>query len=140
MSVALFLEIWSLTLGIIAFIIGLKGYVMPPTPPGVIIIGKTFPYVTSDEGEALLGEEGIEYANVRSWSTRNAAIGLACIIAGGFLQSKDAYVLAFIMCVYREASDVFELFVFEPKDKMKGTAYGFMGLLDILALYYAYNM
>ena len=130
-NVDLFLQIWSLFLGIVAAGIGVYGYLKGATPPGVLILGKTAPFV-SGESEGLLGNE-IENANVRSWSTRNAAIGWACIIAG-CVQAKDAYILAFVMCVYREVFDVIEKFTFEPKNVGAGVAFGIMGIIDIVAL------
>ena len=135
-NVDLFLEVWSLFLGFVGFLIGLKGYFAPPTPPTVLVDGITYPY----KADNSLEEEGIENANVRSWGTRNAAIGLACIVAGGFLKSHDAYVLAFTMCVYREVSDVIMLLTIEPKNVMNGVAFAIMGIVDIAALTLALQM
>jgi len=139
MSTALFLQIWSEFLGIVAFLIGVKGYFFTPTPPGILILGKTYPFKEGGEGEPLLEGEGIEYANVKSWSTRNAAIGLACIIAG-IMESKDGYIMAFTLCAYREFFDVVEKFTVEPKDTHAGTAFAFMGVIDFIALYVAIEM
>ena len=143
-NVGLFLQIWSLFLGIVAALIGVYGYLKGATPPHVLILGKTFPVKPDADGDdaaqPLLEEEGFENANVRSWSTRNAAIGWACVLAGGFLQTKDAYVIAFTMCVYREVFDVIEKFSFEPKDIKAGVSFGIMGIIDIIALAMALKM
>jgi len=139
-NVQLFLQIWSEFLGIVAFLIGVKGYFFTPTPPGILVLGKTYPFKKEGDSEALLeDEEGVEYANVKSWSTRNAAIGLACIIAG-IMESKDGYIMAFTLCAYREFFDVIELFNFEPKNKVSGTAFAFMGVIDFVALYLAIDL
>jgi len=137
-NVPLFLEVWSLFLGVVGFGIGLKGYFAPPTPPTVLVDGTTYPFKPDGSGD--VEEEGIDNANVRSWSTRNAAIGLACIVAGGILKSKDAYVLAFTMCLYREVFDVIQLFTVEPKNVMNGTSFAIMGIVDIFALKYAFSL
>ena len=134
-NVDLFLQIWSLFLGIVAALIGVYGYLKGATPPGVIILGKTFPFKEDGSTES----ESIENANVRGWSTRNAAIGWACVIAGS-IQTKNAYILAFTMCVYREVFDVIEKFSFAPKDSKAGVAYGIMGIIDIVALHAALKL
>merc|ERR1712194_804606 len=93
-----------------------------------------------DSEPLITDSNGIPDANIKSWSTRNAAVGVGCIVAALCFQTGDTYTVAFSMCLYREFSDTIEKFFFEPKNSMLGVAYGCMGLVDIYALYLAMNM
>ena len=139
-KVELFLQVWSIFLGAAGFLLGVMAYLSKPAA-GTLITGKTFPYKEgSTESTPLLETEGIDNANIKSWGTRNAAIGLACLVAGIFLKSSDGYIMAFTLCAYREFFDVTEKSVFEPKDPASAIAFGIMGIIDFVALYFAIKL
>lgn len=130
-NIDLFLQVWSLLVGIPTVLAVVFLYMM--LSQGTVI-HKTYPYKKSGETQSLLQEEGIKNANVVTLSTRNAAIGWACIISGGILQSKYAYIMVFTMLLYENVLDMIEHLAFEPRSIKVSVGYGILGLINFLAL------